>query len=71
MKPLQELHNGDKVRINVHAFDWQKNELTDKFIDYMNRNEDTIFTAKHERGQLWTFEEDDMWLFWVNNLIKV
>jgi len=63
---------GDKVKINVKSFEWQEKELTPKFLKYINDNMDTIFTLKeYQKGRvLWTFEEDDTWLFYFGNLIK-
>jgi len=70
---MSEIESGDKVRINIQAFDWQKDTLTPKFIEFINRNADTIFTVKKygKDGSLWTFVENDTWLFWVGNLIKL
>lgn len=74
MKNSEELKPGDKVKIDVKAFDWKKSTLTKKFMDFVNSNADVIFTLKEYRNNgstLWAFEEDDNWLFWGDDLIKV
>jgi len=65
--------SGDKVKINVDAFDWQRNTLTEKFLDFIDNNIDTIFTLKEysSNSNLWTFEEDSLWLLYEDNLIKI
>jgi hypothetical protein len=70
---MDEIKPGDRVRINIKAFDWQKNTLTPKFMEFVNRNADTIFTVKEykEDSSLYTFVENDTWLFWVGNLTKL
>jgi len=70
---MDELKPGDKVKIDVKAFDWKKKTLTKKFLDFVYSNADTIFTLKeyNTRRILWEFEEDDTWLFWADDLIKV
>ena len=35
---MDEIKPGDKVRINIKAFDWQKNTLTPKFMEFINQN---------------------------------
>ena len=70
---MDEIKPGDRVRINIQAFDWQKNTLTPKFMEFVNRNADTIFTVKEYKKDsgLFTFVENYTWLFWVGNLIKL
>ena len=65
--------SGDKVKINVNAFDWQRNTLTEKFLDFIDNNIDTIFTLKEysSNSNLWTFEEDSLWLLYEDSLIKI
>jgi len=65
--------SGDKVKINVDAFDWQRNTLTEKFLDFIDNNIDTIFTLKEysSNSNLWTFEEDSLWLLYEDSLIKI
>jgi hypothetical protein len=73
MNNPEEFNIGDKVKINIRAFDWQRNGLTKNFINFIDKNADTIFTLKESQGGrkiLWTFEENDIWLFWYGNLIK-
>jgi multidrug resistance efflux pump len=68
---INNLKPGMKVKINIDAFEWKKHTLTQKFLDYINSNKDTIFTLKQydDDGVRWTFEEDDMWLFYWGDLI--
>ena len=71
---MNELEPGDKVKIDVKAFDWRKKGLTKKFLDFVYSNADTIFTIRESRNGvriLWEFEEDDTWLFWGDDLIKI
>jgi len=64
---------GDKVKINLNAFEWQKKELAPNFLEWINQNADTVFTLKahKENSVLWEFEENDTWLFYFGNLTKV
>jgi hypothetical protein len=74
MNKPEDFDIGDKVKINIKAFDWQRGGLTKNFINFIDKNIDTIFTLKESQGGrkiLWTFEEDNIWLFWYGNLIKV
>lgn len=63
----------DKVKISVDVFTWQRGTLTDKFLNFIDSNVDTVFTLKEYKlnSKLWMFEEDPLWLFYEDNLIKV
>ena len=68
-----KLKAGDKVRINIEAMRWQKDSYTPEFWEWLENNQDTIFTliAHNKYGILWGIEEDKRWLLYADYLIKV
>jgi hypothetical protein len=71
---MDEIKPGDKVKINVNSLKWQEKTLTPKFLEFIDENVNTIFTVKAYlpfNGYLYTFVENDTWLFYVDNLIKL
>lgn len=64
------LHN-KKVKINVNSY--KKAELSDIFINFIEENEDTVFTAKEiiNMPDIYKLEGNDIWRFHELNLIKV
>ncbi len=61
-----------KVKIKIDNLYKRKKELSNKFLDFLEENKNTIFTVKldekHPHGILYTFEENDIWLFYENDL---
>lgn len=69
---------GDRVKINFEQIsgrpDYQK--LTSNYREFVEKNKDTVFTAGNGLNQgkarnLMSFVEDDTWLFWTGDLIKI
>lgn len=69
------LKEGDKVKIDIEKYRWQKNagSITDIFWDFLEKNQNTIFTlvAHNKWGVMWGLEEDSRWLLYADYLIKV
>lgn len=62
-----------KVKIKYEQIMTRKNDYSQKYINFLNKNKNTIFTAKidkkHKNGKLlYTFAENDTWLFWEGDL---
>jgi hypothetical protein len=56
-----------KVKIIIEKFTDRKNELSQKFINFVENNQYKIFTCKQDKKykgtDLYTFKENDTWLF--------
>jgi len=70
-----QLSPGDKVKIDVEKYRWQRESLTDVFWKFMEDNKDTVFTLvehmKNSKNVLWGIKEDPRWLLYNDYLIKV
>jgi hypothetical protein len=70
-----KLKQGDKVKIDVEKYRWQKdaNTLTDTFWKFLEDNRDTVFTIfpRNKNGVMWGLEEDTRWSMFVDYLIKI
>lgn len=75
IKIKNKLLPGDKVKINIAKYEWQKDSLTDVFWKFLEDNKNTIFTlVEHRKGTenvLWEIEEDPRWLLYADYLTKV
>lgn len=65
-----------KVKIIIENFtEKRRKDLSQKFIDFIENNQHKIFTVKQEKKyigtELYTFKEDDTWLFHVSDLRRV
>jgi hypothetical protein len=62
---------GDKVKINIESYDWQRNTLTEIFKNFIDNNKDTVFTIKGMSSlkYLCELKEDDRWRIPINYLI--
>lgn len=67
----QTINNGDKVSINTKVIKGRHNfdSMSDEYKQFIDENEETIFTAKVERTTLISLEENPKWLFWSGDLI--
>lgn len=69
---LEKMIEGKPVKIKVDQILDTKNKLSNKYIEFINENKERVFIAKkdgkHPKGVLYTFEEDDTWLFWEDDL---
>lgn len=65
--------DGDKVKINVDNYANKKDIYTTKFLKFIDKNRDTIFTIKRYKvnTSFWVLEEDPMWIIHEDNLIIV
>lgn len=72
------IRDGEKVKLNVDQIkkgkDWHK--LNNKYKSFVLNNANTIFTVKFEekygdKPSLVTFAEDNIWLWWVEDLIRL
>lgn len=70
---ISKFKEGDKVKIDVEKYGWQKGTLTDTFWQFLEDNKNTIFTlVRHNRWDvLWGIQEDPRWLIYHDYLIKV
>lgn len=69
--PPQKIENGDKVMLDVERIKSRKNydRMTDLYKEFVNANDGTVFTAKVEKENLVSMEEDPRWLFWSGDLL--
>ena len=70
-----QLNPGDKVKIDIEKYRWQKDSLTEVFWKFMEDNKDRIFTLvehrKNSDNVLWEIKEDPRWLLYNDYLNKV
>lgn len=70
--PPQEIGEGDKVRLNSELIKARKNypRMAERYREFVEQNEDTVFTAHVERENMISMIEEPRWLFWSGDLIK-
>ena len=71
--PPQKIKSGDKVMLDLERIKSRKNydRMTDLYKEFVNASDGAVFTAKVERENLVSMEEDPRWLFWSGDLILV
>lgn len=62
--------SGDKVTIDVTKIKALKDYegMNDEYKKFIESSEGVIFTAKVEKGNFVSLEENPKWLFWAGNL---
>jgi len=64
-----------KVKIKIEKFDADRDKYSNKFLKFIDENKNRIFTVKQEKKHkgtsIYTFKEDDTWLFYENTLEKI
>lgn len=67
-----KLNSGDKVKIDIEKYLWQKDTLTEEFWNFIESNKDKELTIKsHGKWNiLWEIEEDHRWLLFGEYLVK-
>ena len=75
---LEDLPDGEKVKINVDRILEHKDSLTQEYIDFIENNRDTVFTVKKydsgvgkENSKRFTLKEDTTdpkWIFHLYDL---
>lgn len=76
---IDEIPEGTKVKINYDRLMKKRNELSDRFIDWITEHKDEIFTCEKDetlsdddkRVQLAEDTSEVKWLFHVSDLILV
>lgn len=65
--------DGALVKINVEKIRSRKDysAKSEKYKQFVDDNEDAVFTARLEHGGLMFLEESPEWLFWCGDLISV
>lgn len=68
--PAQKIESGQKVMLDAERIRARRNydRMTDQYKEFVDRNIDTIFTAKVEKENLISMEEEPRWLFWSGDL---
>lgn len=60
------------MRIKYEQILSREQDLSQKYLNFLNENKNTIFTVKkdkkHPDGVLYTFKGNDLWLFHENDL---
>lgn len=71
--PPQEIEEGEKVKLNTELIKARKNypRMAERYREFVEQNEDTVFTAHVERENMISMVEELRWLFWSGDLIKV
>lgn len=68
-----QFKEGDKIKLNLSKIktnvDYKR--MSQKYRDFVEANEDTVFTAHIEKQTLVSLAENPEWLFWGGHLIKV
>lgn len=64
--------DGDKVRIDVEKIKSRKayERMNEEYKKFIEDSAGVVYTAKPEKGNFITFEEDQTWHFWSGDLIK-
>lgn len=74
-KPVEpnEIHDGDKVKINIDQVKTRRNYelMSEKYKEFVEASSGRAFTAKVERENLISMEEEPAWLFWSGDLTVV
>lgn len=70
---IRNFDEDDKVRLNVKRIKSQKDypKMNPRYREFVEANENTVFTVHNEREILVSLKEQPEWLFWSGNLIKV
>lgn len=74
---IQFFSGGEAVKLNVSRIMSHNkiNKLEDKYVDFVERNKDSVFHVvmldKYPDGSIVELEEDNTWLFYGRDLIKV
>jgi len=65
--------NNKKVKLNIKKIFKDKNKRNPLFVKFIENNKDTIFTAitDNKTKSLYTFKENDTWLFYEDDLIEI
>lgn len=71
--PSQEILDGEKVTINTEAVRARKNyeQMNPKYKEFVESSNGREFTARVKHGNMIELVEEDKWLFWSGDLIKV
>lgn len=71
--PPHTFNSGDKVRIDTEKIKSRKayERMSDGYKEFIENGGGVVYTAKPEKGNFITFEEDQTWHFWSGDLIKV
>lgn len=68
-----QFKEGDKIKLNLSKIksnaDYKR--MSQKYRDFVEANENTVFTAHIEKQTLVSLVENPEWLFWGGHLIKV
>ena len=66
---------GKKVKIIVENYEKEKEMYNPLFLSFINENKDTIFTVKQEKKykgtSIYTFKENDTFVFHESNLRRI
>ena len=69
------MREGKKVKIRTENFNKNKHWYSKKFLKFISQNKNKIYTLKkvnkYPNGFMWTFVEDDTWLFAETDLEKI
>lgn len=70
--PAQTIAEGELVRLNVGLIKSRKNyeNMVDGYKEFVNNNENTVFTAHIERENIISLKENPKWLFWSGDLLR-
>lgn len=73
VSPRQEIVEDEKIRLNIENLKARQNYsmMSDLYKEFIDANENTVFTAHVERPTLVSLKEEPKWLFWCGDLIKV
>ena len=68
--PPKKFEEGDKVKLNIRRIRERKNydRMLDAYKEFVNDNQDTVFTAHVEHENMISFAEEPRWLFWSGDL---
>lgn len=68
----QDIQNGDKVKLDIEKIKARVNYnvMNQKYKDFVEESADKVFTAR-VKNNLVVLEENNQWMFWSGDLIKV
>ena len=68
--PPQKIENGQKVMLDVERIKARRDyeRMTALYKAFVDENAETVFTAKVEKENLISMEEEPRWLFWSGDL---
>lgn len=68
--PPQKIESGQKVMLDAERIKARRNydRMTADYKAFVDQNTETVFTAKVEKENLISMEEEPRWLFWSGDL---